>query len=481
MVGLCKWHDFNSKSWSGKLPVVIMVQLVGGIVLSLLSAASATVSVPTDELTWPHLPKYFHLPPLREQAAIQDAWTKERRDSIPALLQKYNVSGWLISQREYAEDTLFWSLKPATAFAARRRTTELFLAVPDAKNNKTHHSWITNTPETDLWPELKCIIQDEKLHSIAINQNPDVAFASGMHAGELRAMSILGKETWKAFVPVPPMLPIELVGTMVEGKALWYRKLMSTAWAMISEGFSERVIAPGESTTTDVEWWLREKIQQMNYTTWFHPSVSIFRGGESPFAKIVNGEAEDDNTIKYGNLLHVDFGVTALGMNTDTQHMAYVLYPGQTEDDIPRGFLDGLKKANRMQDIVKDSMEIGVGGDEILRRCREQMAAEGIEGKVYSHPIGDWGHSAGTVIGMTNLQDGVPVVGQFPLLPNTFYSVELFAEHFVPEKNATFVFPLEEDVWYDEGYGWSWVYQRQERFHVIKSPKKSVLQTQYDL
>jgi hypothetical protein len=82
---------------------------------------------------------------------------------------------------------------------------------------------------------------------------------------------------------------------------------------------------------------------------------------------------------------------------------------------------------------------------------------------------------------MTNLQDGVPVLGEFPLLPNTFYSVELAAEHFVPEKNATFVFPLEEDIRYDEGYGWSWVYNRQESFHVVKTPTKSVLQTQNDL
>jgi hypothetical protein len=372
-----------------------MVHHIGSIVLTLLSASAAAVSTPTEELTWPHLPKYFHLPPLKEQAAIQDAWTRERRDSIPGLLQKYNLSGWLISQREHAEDTLFWSLKPAAAFAARRRTTELFLAVPDSKDNKTHYSWITNTPETDLWPELASLIHREGLRGIGVNQNPDVAFASGMHAGEMLAMRVLGRKTWDAFVPVPPMLPIEVIGTMVEGKALWYRKLMSTAWAMINEGFSSRVVVPGESTTTDVEWWLREKIQQMNYTTWFHPSVSILRGGESPFA--VAGEGDD--TINYGDLLHVDFGVTALGLNTDTQHMAYVLHPGQTEEDIPQGFLEGLKKANRMQDIVKDNLEIGVSGDEILRRCREQMAAEGIEGKIYSHPIGDWGHSAGTLIG----------------------------------------------------------------------------------
>lgn len=103
--------------------------------------------------------------------------------------------------------------------------------------------------------------------------------------------------------------------------------------------------------------------------------------------------------INYGDLLHVDFGVTALGLNTDIQHLAYVLHPGETESDIPQGLLDGLKKANRMQDIVRENMEIGVSGNEILERCLAQMEKEGIVGKVYSHPIGDWGHSAGTLIG----------------------------------------------------------------------------------
>jgi hypothetical protein len=113
-----------------------------------------------------------------------------------------------------------------------------------------HYSWITNEPEKDLWPELTQIFQRENLSSIAVNKDPGVAFASGLHVGELTAMRRgLGDHWSRRLVSVPPMLPIEVIGTMVEDKALWYRKLMSTAWAMISEGFSERVITPGTTTT----------------------------------------------------------------------------------------------------------------------------------------------------------------------------------------------------------------------------------------
>jgi len=149
----------------------------------------------------------------------------------------------------------------------------------------------------------------------------------------------------------------------------------------------------------DVEWWFREKLQQMNYTTWFQPSVTIIDEDTKWFAQDIDATSEPRETIMYGDMLHVDFGVTALGMNTDTQHLAYVLHPGETDEDVPKGLLEGLKKGNRVQDIVRENMKVGATGDEILRKCREQMDAEGISGRIYSHPIGDWGHSAGTPIG----------------------------------------------------------------------------------
>lgn len=136
----------------------------------------------------------------------------------------------------------------------------------------------------------------------------------------------------------------------------------------------------------------------MNYTTWFHPDVSIV--GQDEFGNPDPDPVQPQNIIRYGDLLHVDFGVTAMGMNTDTQHLAYVLLPGETEKDIPQGLKDGLKKANRLQDIVRENMKIGISGNEILTNSLEQMRSEGFDGRVYCHPIGDWGHSAGTLIGI---------------------------------------------------------------------------------
>lgn len=299
-----------------------------------------------------------------------------------------------ISQREYAEETVFWSLKSAEQFSARRRTTYLFLSPSIAGDKPTTYTWIDNTPA--VWEQLRALLETHNPSSIVVDAHPEISFSSGLHAGELRAVEQgLGDKWSKRFV-VHPMLAVEYIGTQIDARLPWYKKMQETAWAIISEGFSERVITPGKTTTKDVEWWMRDQIQALNYTTWFQPDVSIVTS-DSPWPQ----EATKlERAITYGDYLHVDFGVTALGMNTDTQHLAYVLPPGETSHDaVPQGFRDGLKKGNRLQDIVRENMKPGSTGNVILKAIRDQMKKENIEGKIYCHAIGDWGHSAGTVIG----------------------------------------------------------------------------------
>lgn len=57
----------------------------------------------------------------------------------------------------------------------------------------------------------------------------------------------------------------------------------------------------------DLIWWFRERMETMNVTTWFHPSVSVFRGDFAthpgqPFPS----PDEGDETIYEGDMLHTD-------------------------------------------------------------------------------------------------------------------------------------------------------------------------------
>jgi len=254
----------------------------------------------------------------------------------------------------------------------------------------------------------------------------------------------------------------------------------------------------------DVVWWFRrvpcrrstvnrlnilsrEKMNDLNVTTWFHPSVSVFRPANS-----VHGSSD---IIHQGDALHTDIGITAFGLNTDTQHLGYVLRSGET--DVPDGLKKGLRKSNRMQDIVLKNMAPGKTGNEVLTQSLEDMEKENISGKIYCHPIGDWGHAAGSLIGasypcrsrrrlnrillwhlagMTNLPNGVPVLGDLPILPKTYYSIELSASHFVKEWNVTIPFQQEEDVaWNDQTKRWEWVWGRQELFHIVDTQRSQSL------
>jgi hypothetical protein len=212
-----------------------------------MHSLSSAVPPPTPNPTGPPAPEYHRLPPLREQARIQDAWTKERKAHIPKLLRKYGVDAWLVSQREYAEETVFWSFKSAIQFSARRRTTMVFFA-NSSGGSPISYTWVDNTPH--LWDQVRAALTAHSAEKIAVNIHPEIAFSSGLHAGELEALRRgLGPE-WAARFTSEPMLAVEYIATMPRAREEWYRRLQSTAWATISEAFSERVIQPSKTTTT---------------------------------------------------------------------------------------------------------------------------------------------------------------------------------------------------------------------------------------
>ncbi|KIJ56980.1 hypothetical protein M422DRAFT_40543 [Sphaerobolus stellatus SS14] len=407
--------------------------------------------------------EYPVLPSLRKQAEILDGWTTKRVQNVPEIMKKNGVDVWLMSQREYAEDTVFWSVKPAVSFAARRRTVYLFhtnttSAVPNPI------VWIDNTPS--VWSSLRDTLTSLNPTAIALNIDPDFAFADGLHAGELERIKEQLGEEWMKKTVRRPMLAIEFVARRIDEQLEYYKMLMGMAWRMVNEAFSERTVEVGVTTAEDLSWWFRDQMQALNLSTWFMTGVSIIR---APSAD--SEPPTSSSVIIEGDMLHVDFGFTLLGLNTDTQHLGYVLRASEGETDVPEGLKEGLRKSNRMQEIVRANMEPGKTGNDVLTECLKNMDEESIEGKVYSHPIGDRGHAAGSLIGMTNLPHNVPVLGDIPILPKTYYSVELLARHFVPEWNTTVEFMQEEDVhWSDETQGWEWVFGRQEKFHLVRPP-----------
>ena len=70
------------------------------------------------------------------------------------------------------------------------------------------------------------------------------------------------------------------IETRTEPEMEIYRQIVTITKQIINEAFSLDVIQIGKTTTTDLEWWMRQKVTDMGLNTWFHPSVDIQRNSE---------------------------------------------------------------------------------------------------------------------------------------------------------------------------------------------------------
>jgi Xaa-Pro aminopeptidase len=436
------------------------------------------------------------LPGLREQAEIQQGWLKLRLERVlPKLMRKHGVQMWLVICREYNEDPVFFSLVSPTVFAARRRTIYVFydpcgkipralcdaawgrVALGGSSQGGVYRAMRSARQAAgpaggrleqraellgeEQWQVLKQLVEERDPRVIAINTSRDWAFADGLTAAESEGMRKALGEKWTERMRPSEQLAVELIATRLPEEEPVFERMNALAWGIIDTAFSSAVITAGRTSTEDVVWWMRQKLNDLGLDTWFQPSVSVQRRGATA------EQLGDNPIIQRGDVLHCDFGVTAMRLNTDTQHMGYVLREGESE--APAGLRRALANSNRLQDIVVAELRPGRSGNEVLRASLERMRREGIDGTVYSHPVGMHGHGAGPLIGLWDRQEGVPGRGDAHVLPSTWFSIELQATTPVAEWGGQPVRSAqEEDVIIGADGRVRWAYRRQTEFHVVR-------------
>ena len=423
---------------------------------------------------------------LREQATVRQQWLRQRMETVlPSLMRKYDVDMWVIPMREYNEDPVFSSIVAPTTFAARRRTIYVFfdrgaeagverLALGGTSQGGVYEavrsqravsgSWLAanraEIGENEQWLVLKDLIEQRKPARIAINVSHEWAFADGLSAGEYETMrETIGEPLTSRLVRVNG-LAIDFIASRLPDEERAYEGLQRLVWALIDTAFSSRVITPGVTRTSDVVWWFRQRVNDLGLTSWFHPSVTVQRRGAT------SQQVGEDPIIQRGDVLHCDVGLVALGLATDTQHMGYVLNGGETE--VPAGLRRVLSASNRLQDIVMQEIRVGRTGNEILKTSLEQMRREGIDGSVYTHPIGVHGHGAGPLIGRWDSQEALPR-GEPQVIPGMWFSIELQAAAPVPEWGGQRVWSAqEEDAIISQDGKIRWALRRQTEFHLVR-------------
>ncbi|HET9369592.1 MAG TPA: M24 family metallopeptidase [Vicinamibacterales bacterium] len=431
---------------------------------------------------------------LREQAAMQQEWLRKRLDTVlPALMRKHGIDMWVMPMREYNEDPVFWSITAPETFAARRRTIYVMFdkcaatkapvqtscverialggtsqgGVFEARSSMKKVDAAVGGRQAELWGDeqwqaLKQVIEERTPLVIGINKSTVFAFTDGLSSGELEGMSAALGPTWTSKFKNAEGLPLELIASRLPEEEAFFEKMNALVWQMTQTMFSDQVIVPGKTRTSDLVWWWRQRVNDQGLDTWFQPSVSIQRRG------VTNLGA--DPIIEPGDVLHCDVGITVARLNTDTQHNAYVLRPGET--DAPEGLRRALANANAMQDFSMEEIRPGRTGNEILLAVRKRMIERGINGTMYSHPIGINGHGAGPLIGLWDYQDGVPGRGDANVIPSMWYSIELQATTPVPEWNNQPVrMAQEEDMIIDAAGRTRWAHKRQDRLFLVKSSR----------
>lgn len=413
---------------------------------------------------------------VREQARVINEVLAERLEQVlPPLMKRSDIDMWIVMSREYNEDPLIKTMLPAEWMSARRRTILVFHRLPSGQvdrlavarydvGNSIKASWdMKKFP--DQWDALVDLIKARNPARIALNTSAHFAHADGLDHTDYTELMHKLPPALRAKVVSAEKLAVGWMETRTERELQIYPNLVNATHKIIAEGFSEKVITPGITTTDDVEWWFRQKIRDSGYDTWFHPTVSIQRNDAEAFDHLKSFSARPkNNLIVPGDLLHVDIGISHLRLNTDVQEHAYVLKPG--EKDVPASIKAAFGKANRLQDILTSHFKEGSTGNQILAASLAQARQEGINPTIYTHPIGYNGHAAGPTIGMWDAQGGVPGSGDYPMYYNTAYSIELNAESMIPEWNKNIRIMLEEDGYFDRT-GFRYIQQRQKTPYLI--------------
>jgi len=419
-----------------------------------LALGSCTLSVGSQELPDPRTPAILSE---RDQARVIDAWLRERLDTLVLpLMRREGVNMWILVAGEYDEDPVLRTMLPATWLNARRTTILIF----HDDGEKAQRMAVARYPVADLfpaswdpetqpdqWARVAELIRDLDPETVAVNISADYPLADGLSAGMHRKlMGALG--ALEDRIVERPGLAVGWLETRTPAEMATYPHIVRIAHSILAELFSEANITPGVTTTGDLRWFLRQRVTDLGLDTWFHPSVHVQREEEGAF-DIESMNLDKGDVILPGDFLHVDFGITYLRLNTDTQHHAYVLKPGETE--APEGLRAGLAAANRVQDALTAEFASGRSGNDILAAARRTIEREGIDGTIYTHPIGYHGHGAGPTIGMWDSQEPRDDLrGRYAMNPSTAYSIELNAKAAVPEWGGQVVrFMTEEDAYFD--------------------------------
>lgn len=392
---------------------------------------------------------------------------------LPELMRQSDLDMWIVINREYGEDALFYTLVPQPTFAARRTTILVFVRHNDkverfsvsryAIGDFYPTRWQGGTIDSQ-WQRLAELVSEYDPKNIGINVSKHWALADGLTAGLHQQLQSALPDKYQNRLTSAESLVVRWLETRTEPEINIYPHIVKLARRVIAEAFSRKVITPGITTADDVAWYIRQRFESLGLSPWFQPSVSTQRKGDDNRGHS-SFFGRSNRTILPGDILHTDVGICYLNLCTDTQEMAYVAKLGET--DLPAGIKSAMAAGNLWQDSLTAEFQTGRSGNEILEAAKQSAKSHDLNASIYTHPIGFVGHAAGPTIGMWDNQNATPIKGDWVLHPNTAYAIEGNVKVQLPEWNNQWIQVMLEQTALFDGDKVYYVGGRQTKFHFV--------------
>ncbi len=440
---------------------------------SVLSVASAEKPVKAAN-DWPKI----QLPSWSQQIAIREGWLVERHAMILEMMRRHNIDMWIVVNEEFHDDPLTQYIAPPRPYTGNR---DIFVFL-DTKTGDTATSLrkiaVTGYGEENVQRFFEAEDDpkpaDKVLPALYEQYHPQhIGLSIGARRGVQRSLThdsylflakTLGADAETHFVPAADLIE-EYLDTRIPEEFKTYTTLVELTDQLTKRAFSNEVITPGKTTIGDVRRWLYDQMGYYDVTTWFQPDLRLQRRGRAPkISRGFLGVEPEATVILPGDVLHLDFGITCMGLNTDWQKEAYVLLPG--EKDVPAGLKHAMANTNTLQESLMTRSRPGRLAGDVYNDIMADMKADNIEAKVYSHPIGDQGHGLGAGLDYRAAQ-ATAADGKH-MRKGSYISIELNSATPVAEWDGQKVFIMEEDDAYLTDEGFKTFLPRQTSFYLIR-------------
>lgn len=422
-------------------------------------------------------PREPKLLPWSQQIAIREQWLHKHHALILPMMREHGIDMWIVVNEEFHDDPLTQYIAPPRPYAGNR---DYFVFI-DTGEKGLRKLAITGYAEENLKQFFESPDDprpaDKVLPELWEQYHPKkIALSYGARRGVQRSITKdtydfiaekMGPEATKHFVPAADLIE-DYFATRIPEEFDTYSDLVALTDVLTRRAFSNEVITPGKTTLGDVRRWFYDQLGARGLTTWFQPDLRIQRKGmANNTSRGFLAVSPEEWVIQRGDVLHVDFGITYMGLNSDWQKMGYVLRPG--EKDVPAGLKQAMKNTNELQDalMLRAARPGRVAGD-VYNMAMDEMKQKGIEAKIYSHPIGNQGHGLGPSIDYRAAQRQDMATTQAKrLVKGSYISIELNTVTPVPEWDGQKVFVMGEDDAYLTDDGYKFFQPRQTSWYLI--------------